>query len=214
MLTGSAQGNVQLSVMCAAALQMTQGENNWLFSVPNEGCSVPDVAQTAVPPKALHSFNQDTQCSATSTNTALFDSARLTQCDTLSVIHSSRTKSPVQDGCFKSRHGRGRISVCLPLLGGRDSSRPVPEARGQRDGDARRQTYGSVNLNNGTPQLSAALTQFMQMSLVDQPVWVRAERGSTCEKACKHSKTLQALNGLDGTLVTVHLELKITSINT
>lgn len=55
MLTGWAQGNVQLSGTSAAALQMTQGWNNWLFSVPNEGCSVPDVAQTAVPPKALHS---------------------------------------------------------------------------------------------------------------------------------------------------------------
>lgn len=53
----------------AAALHRSQGGNDCLFSVRDEGCSVPDVVQTAAQPKAPHStqthykcFRQDTVC--------------------------------------------------------------------------------------------------------------------------------------------------------
>ncbi|CAB1457785.1 unnamed protein product [Pleuronectes platessa] len=41
---------------------------------------------------------------------------------------------------------------------------------GQQDGDTGRRAHGAVTLDNGIPQLSTALTQFMWAALAEQPV--------------------------------------------
>ena len=96
----TAQGNsdkclrITLPGVFTVVLHKRQGEHDWLFCVCDGACSVPDVAQTAVPPKALRrtqTLPRELQTGhgvlATSTNTALFHSARLIQCDRFSMIH-------------------------------------------------------------------------------------------------------------------------------
>lgn len=122
----------------ASALHVCTGENSLLFSDWGEGWSVPDVAQTAALLKALHSIQtlpQGPQTEhtvlTTSTNTALFNLARLIQSNTFSMIHSVFTQSPEQDGCLESDMSLGLYSFVLLLCEGliMTSGRPC----GQQD---------------------------------------------------------------------------------
>lgn len=103
---------------------------------------------------------------ATSTSTALFNSAQLIQCATFSMIHSLCTQLLVQDGCLESVHERGSLQLLLLLCelpgGARNVLWQTTWSAGQR--------HGAISPDNGMPQLSTALTQLMWTTLVGRPV--------------------------------------------
>lgn len=98
---------------------------------------------------------------ATSTNTALFTSARLIQCSRFSMIHSVCTQSLAQDGG----------SETIP------STFVVVVVRAAKRGRHRR-VHGAVNPNNSQPQLSTGLTQLM---------WMTQSQSCTCESFCRQN---------------------------
>ena len=69
----------------------------------------------------------------------------------------------------------------------------MPSGRlcGQQDGDAGRRAHGAVTPNNGMPQLSAALTQFMWTTLVEQPVLLSVTVRAQCSRTCENPASLQ-----------------------
>lgn len=173
-------------INASASLQLCQGDKvkkkkKGDCSVHSEGHFVPRVVQTAgrsrpftVLKHSYECFKQD-KASYPPPQTRLRQfsttySMRQIQYDSLSVYTITGTgqrvrKDPFNFCCCCASCQEGLIM---------SPSRPC----GQQDWDAGRQAHGAVNPNNGMPQiffqLFTALTQFMWMTLVDQPVTVRA----------------------------------------
>ncbi len=135
-------------------------------------------AQTAALPKALHSTQTlphvlQTGCSvlATSTNTALFHSTRLIQCDRFSMIHSVCTQSLGTGWMFREQSLERVPSAFVAAVPAARRGSSCPLADHVVSGTETLADEHMVPSPQTMTCLSCppALTRFMSTSAVDQP---------------------------------------------